>query len=37
MTASFSTTAALLAQPVVLAVNTNNNANNNASRWRALA
>jgi len=37
VTAYFSITAALVAQSVVLAGNTNNNANNNASRWRALA
>ncbi len=38
VTASFPTLVALAAQAVVLAGNANNNnANNNASRWRAFA
>jgi len=37
MIVSYSTPDALVAQFVVLAGNTNNNANNNASRWRAFA
>jgi len=37
MTPSFSTSAVLIAQSVALAGNSHNNANNNASRWRAFA